>query len=186
MLTAVDNSVRAAPAINARLAWAAMTRNGAGGQNLLDYLAARLGTAYAGDSVTVGDVATRLADLEAGAGSGGGGGTGREYWQWPTEMEATPSDKTTLTQMATAAAQALLDPQVARIAALEAAAGQVAVKPAEAWDSEAWNNGLLTLRLGAATPSLLYGMRNAATVIGGVYGTAAAHPDGKVFEMVPS
>lgn len=183
VITAVDNGVRVPLAINSRLAWAQMTENGvAGAPNLRDVVMSILGAAYFGATPPA-DVDTRLTDVELAG--GGGGGTGREYLGYPTPMEVSPTDGTTYEQVAEAEAQALLDPQIARIDALEAAAGAVAVKPVEQWDNEAWNMGLLTLRLGAVTPTLLYGMRNAATVIGGVYGTAAAHPDGKIFEVLP-
>jgi len=72
VITAVDNTVKAAPAIEARLAWERIKRSADDPSTLLENLSDWLGTAYVGETPPA-DVDTRLTALEGGGGGGGGG-----------------------------------------------------------------------------------------------------------------
>ena len=68
VITAVDNTVKAAPAIEARLAWERIKRSADDPSTLLENLSDWLGTAYVGETPPA-DVDTRLTALEGGGGT---------------------------------------------------------------------------------------------------------------------
>ncbi len=75
-LTAVDNTVKAAPAIAGRIPWEVLKRSYDDTTTLLAFLTGTLGDDYM-DGSESDDIDTRLTALEAG---GGGGGGSTVYW----------------------------------------------------------------------------------------------------------
>ena len=103
VITAVDNTVKAVPAIAERIPWEVLQRSYDDATTLLANLSAWLGTAYVGETPP-GDIDARLTALEAG---GGGGGGGTVYW---AALQQTAAITTTiLAAIAAAIAQHVVD-----------------------------------------------------------------------------
>lgn len=169
VITAVDNTVRAAPAIAARIPWAGLSRVFGGAQTLEAFLTAALGAAYLATSPPD-SVDSRLELLEELVGAIGSGAT-TVYWPL---LPYSVSDPTTIPQYVTALTNAL----GARITALESAASGGAattVVEVEEWDEDSANQSMLLLDLTHMFPDLPTNQENAATVVRDHYG----HGDGE-------
>jgi len=152
----VDNTVKAPPAVEARLAWERITRNADDPATLLENLAAWLGTAYVGETPPA-DVDTRLTGLESG---GGGGGGGTVYWNG---LERTVSDPTTIAQAIAAAVAAHL------AAAQHGGGGGTAVTVEDdVFRANDIRSRLLQVR--SHSPDVVATQRNALYIVDGVYG----------------
>jgi hypothetical protein len=170
VITAVDNSVRAAPAIAARIPWAGLVRVFGGTETLESLLNTILGAAYLG-AAPPDAVHTRLAALEALVGALGGGTGATVYW-WLLPM--LPGDATTIPQWV----RTITDALAARVTALEAAGSggtATTVVEVEEWDENSHNLGLLCVALTHHLPDIVSGQRNVATVVRDHYG----HGDGE-------
>jgi hypothetical protein len=176
VVTAVDNSVRAAPAIAGRIPWAALVRVFGGDQSLEAFLTAALGANYLA-TVPPASVDSRLVLLEAymGGGGGGGGEFGAVYW-WLLALS--PTDATTIPQWV----QTITDALAVRLDALEAAgsgSSGAAVVQMVLPDDVA-NQAILMMTGAHYLPDLPTAQRNTATVVENHYGRGDG-ADGKDF-----
>jgi len=167
-LTAVDNSVRAAPAITVRIPWAGLLRVFGGAETLEELLTAVLGAAYLGATPPT-DVDTRLADLEAGGGGGGGGGT--TYWGL---LQLSSGDSTLISQAIAAAVDVAIATHIVDYHGDTGGGGGTTTAAAEEWDEEAYNFAQTVMHLAHYVPDLPEAHRNVATVVRDHYG----HGDG--------
>jgi hypothetical protein len=159
-VTAVDNTVKAVPAIADRIPWEVLQRNYDDATTLLAKLREMLGTAYV-DASDLTDVATRLAALEAGGGGGGGGTT--QYWGLLT-FSATVL--TTIVQFL----EAGLAQHVVDYHSSTGGGGTVAVAN-DPWDNDAYNQALSVLtEVRAGNPEAARNHIDAVTVVPGTYG----------------
>lgn len=165
-LTAVDNSVRSAPAITARLPWQELRRVFGGEETLGEALTAILGAVYLGES-RPDDVDTRLAALEAGGVGGGEGGGGYEYWR---TMPKANGDDTRIEQEMETRLAAALAAHVAEYHADEEPAGESGGTAVQMWDDDAYNQSQIALYVTHMLPDMPEQHRNAVTVVDEHYG----------------
>ena len=126
-LTAVDNSVRAAPAIAGRIPWAELVRDFGDVEGLEEFLSGVLGAEYLGETPPD-DVDARLTALEEGGGGGGAGGT-------PLLDELVTSGGETDLQVAEGAAAAAVEEHVEELHAPPGDGAESTTLAAEQWDS---------------------------------------------------
>ena len=176
VLTAVDNSVRAAPAISLRIPWTGLVRVFGGTETLEELLTAALGAAYLGETAPD-DVDARLTELEALSGGGGGGEGGTLYWGL---LAKASGDSTLIAQAISTAVDAAI---AAHVTAYHTSSGDgggtgggttTIINQAEEWDEDAYNQALIVMHLTHYFPDLPEQHRNAATVVRDHYG----HGDG--------
>jgi hypothetical protein len=164
-LTAVDNSVRSAPAITARLPWQELRRVFGAEETLGEALAAILGSVYLG-AERPDDVDTRLAALEAG-GVGGGEGGGYEYWR---TMPKANGDDTRIEQEIETRVAAAMAAHVAEYHAEEEPAGGTGGAGVEQWDDDSYNQSQMAMYVTHMLPDMPEQHRNAVTVVDEHYG----------------
>ncbi len=171
VIMAVDNSVRAAPAIAARLPWAGLVRVFGGTETLESLLNTILGAAYLATSPPD-DVDTRLTTLEDYIGTLGAPEGTTVYWAL---LQYTAGDATTIPQWV----RAITDALDTRVTALEAAGGTTSgsgtsTSAVEEWDEVAYNHAMGLMEISHFLPDVLQNQRNAATTVRDHYG----HGDG--------
>lgn len=155
-ITAVDNSVRAAPAVCGRIPWAVLVQ---------EY----------GETETLGEVIAALqADVAALEAAGLGGGELPPYWGAMTEEFAgvTKRIRQGAAEEAATVAEAAVDAHVAALHGSSSSGGATATVAAEQWDVVAVNE----LRIAAATahylPTVPETLQDAAVVVDGHCGAA--------------
>lgn len=136
VITAVDNTVKAVPAVAGRIPWEVLKRNYDDATTLLAFLSGALGTRYLDDS-ELDDVDTRLVALETTGGTGGGGGgAATVYWQ---DLARTASNVQSIIQYVESVMADHLT-NYPHGGSSSTGGGEIAV--VEPWDSDAANRAL--------------------------------------------
>lgn len=157
VITAVDNTVKAVPAIASRIPWSVLARSYDDATTLLALLTSMLGAGYLDGTVTD-DVDARLTALESG---GGGGGAGTVYWG---ALQQTVSIATTI-------AQAIAAAIAEHMATVQHGGADGVTEVLEPWDVDAVNQSLSVLtEIRQVNPEAAWNHVDAVTVVWGVYG----------------
>lgn len=158
-VTAVDNTVKAVPAIAGRIPWTVLARSYDDATTLLALLTSMLGAGYLDGTVTD-DVDARLTALESG-GTGGGTGTGTVYWG---ALQQTAAIATTISQ---AIAAAIAE----HMATVQHGSTEGVAEVLEPWDVDSVNQALSVLtEIRMVNPEAAWNHVDAVTVVWGVYG----------------
>jgi hypothetical protein len=148
VVTAVDNGVRLAPALEARLTWAGLVTAIGGTETLGDVVAAEQ---------------ARLDNLEATVAGGGGGGGTASYLSLLLYQAGS-------SVLAPQWIKQQIDAAISAAGTGGSETGTAQNPPVERWDELSWNFGQATMRLVALDPDLPIDYRNTATVVAPVDG----------------